>query len=158
MATYFFASNVGELEMEIENGNITRMYFIDSKSSRPKVSAPEQVRTSLERYFTGDAYALHDLSIAPEGTHFQQLVWKKLRQIRYGMQSTYQELAQRMGSPHGYRAVASACRANPILLIIPCHRVLRKNGSLAGYSGGIARKRRLIDHESGATMDLPASK
>jgi len=81
------------------------------------------------------------------GTAFQQQVWELLRKIPAGATSTYTEIAKRLGKPSAVRAVASACAANPISVAIPCHRVVRSDGSLAGYYWGIERKRRLLDRE-----------
>ncbi|TIT44933.1 MAG: methylated-DNA--[protein]-cysteine S-methyltransferase [Mesorhizobium sp.] len=82
------------------------------------------------------------------GTHFQQRVWEALRTIPCGAKVTYTALARRLGMPDGARAVATACAANAIALGIPCHRVLRADGSLSGYRWGIERKRALLEREA----------
>jgi AraC family transcriptional regulator of adaptative response/methylated-DNA-[protein]-cysteine methyltransferase len=89
--------------------------------------------------------------IAPEGTEMQRKVWHELRQIAFGTTITYTELARRMDQPKAVRAVANACGANPISLIIPCHRVVRMGGDLGGYRWGIARKQLLLDLERART-------
>lgn len=81
------------------------------------------------------------------GTPFQQRVWKLMCQIPRGQTCSYRELAQRAGRPRAVRAVANACARNPIGILVPCHRVLRSDGSLGGYGWGLARKRRLLDCE-----------
>jgi AraC family transcriptional regulator, regulatory protein of adaptative response / methylated-DNA-[protein]-cysteine methyltransferase len=82
------------------------------------------------------------------GTAFQQRVWQALRDIPPGTTTTYTALAQRLGAPNAVRAVASACAANPVAIAIPCHRVVRRDGALAGYRWGIERKRALLDREA----------
>jgi AraC family transcriptional regulator, regulatory protein of adaptative response / methylated-DNA-[protein]-cysteine methyltransferase len=89
-----------------------------------------------------------DLPLDIRGTAFQERVWQALNKIRAGETITYTELARRIGSPQAVRAVAAACAANRIAVAIPCHRVVRKSGSLAGYRWGIERKRQLIERES----------
>lgn len=88
------------------------------------------------------------LPLAPRGTDFQLRVWQALGQIAPGHTLSYTELAQRIGAPRAVRAVAGACAANPLAVAIPCHRVLRRDGALAGYRWGEARKRRLLDQEA----------
>lgn len=89
------------------------------------------------------------LPLAPAGTAFQQQVWQALGQIPPGSTSTYQALAAAIGRPGSARAVAGACAANPLAVVVPCHRVVRANGSLSGYRWGVDRKRRLLERERG---------
>ena len=88
-----------------------------------------------------------DLSTDIHGTEFQEAVWRSIRSIPYGSTVTYSQIAEQIGRPSATRAVANACGKNPIPLIIPCHRVIRKNGDLGGYGLGIERKKNLIEHE-----------
>lgn len=88
-----------------------------------------------------------ELRLDVRGTDFQQKVWRVLREIPPGTTTSYAEVARRIGSPKALRAVAGACAANVLALAIPCHRVLRSNGSLSGYRWGMARKRALLDRE-----------
>jgi len=90
---------------------------------------------------------LPHLKLDPQGTPFQQQVWSALRQIPVGKTITYQALAERIGSPRAVRAVAGACAANPIAVLIPCHRVVRSDGGLSGYRWGVQRKRALLESE-----------
>jgi len=85
-----------------------------------------------------------ELPLNLAGTAFQQQVWQMLQQIPYGETLSYSQLAERLGMPSAVRAVASACGANQLALLIPCHRVVRKNGDLSGYRWGVARKRQLL--------------
>lgn len=102
-----------------------------------------QVAAFIDR--PGSALAL---PLAPQGTPFQQRVWQALAQIAPGHTLSYTELALRIGSPRAVRAVAGACAANPLAVAIPCHRVLRRDGALAGYRWGEARKRALLEREA----------
>jgi len=88
-----------------------------------------------------------ELPIDPRGSGFQRLVWDQLRAIPYGTTRTYGELARALGRPSASRAVGTANGANPISIIVPCHRVIARTGALTGYAGGIAAKRWLLEHE-----------
>jgi AraC family transcriptional regulator, regulatory protein of adaptative response / methylated-DNA-[protein]-cysteine methyltransferase len=90
-----------------------------------------------------------DLPLDIRGTAFQQRVWQALRQIPAGATASYAEVAEKIGAPEAFRAVAGACASNPIALAIPCHRVVRTDGALSGYRWGVARKRALLDREAG---------
>jgi AraC family transcriptional regulator of adaptative response/methylated-DNA-[protein]-cysteine methyltransferase len=88
-----------------------------------------------------------NLALDARGTAFQMCVWEELRRIPRGQRISYGELARRIGRPKAARAVARACATNPLAILIPCHRVVRENGDLAGYRWGIERKRRLLEQE-----------
>ncbi len=105
----------------------------------------------LAEYFAGGRRAF-DLPLAPRGSAFQQRVWEQLRLIDYGHTISYGELASRIGDPNAARAVGLANGANPIAIIIPCHRVIGTDGSLTGYGGGIDRKRTLLELEGAAAV------
>ncbi|WP_433972464.1 methylated-DNA--[protein]-cysteine S-methyltransferase [Tunturiibacter lichenicola] len=111
-----------------------------------KISA--RLTEAINRYFAGDLAALDTLPVATSGTPFQRSVWRALRDIPFGTTITYAALAQKIGRPAAVRAVGLANGANPIGVIVPCHRVIGTNGSLTGYGGGIDRKRWLLKHES----------
>lgn len=89
----------------------------------------------------------HDLPLDIRGTAFQQKVWAALRGVPAGRTATYTEIARRVGSPNAIRAVAAACAANPLAVAVPCHRVVRLDGNLAGYRWGLARKQELLERE-----------
>ena len=97
----------------------------------------------LDEYFAGKRRTF-DLPLAPKGTPFQLAVWHALLEVPYGDTVTYAELARRIGKPNAVRAVGAANGANPIPVIIPCHRVIGSNGTLTGYGGGIERKQWLL--------------
>ena len=108
---------------------------------------PSSVRAALEGYFAGNLSAVNDVGVASAGTPFQQTVWRALRDIPPATTLTYGALAARIGRPSASRAVGAANGANPIAIIVPCHRVIGAQGRLTGYGGGIDRKRWLLDHE-----------
>lgn len=101
----------------------------------------------LEDYFAGRRTTF-DLELAPRGTEFQRKVWRALATIPYGETTTYSALAHAIGKPDAVRAVGAANGKNPISIVVPCHRVIGHDGSLTGYAGGIANKRRLLAIES----------
>lgn len=90
-----------------------------------------------------------ELPLAPAGTAFQHQVWQALRAIPPGSTASYGTIAAAIGHPGSSRAVAGACAANPLAVVVPCHRVVRSDGSLSGYRWGVDRKRRLLDRERG---------
>jgi methylated-DNA-[protein]-cysteine S-methyltransferase len=106
-----------------------------------------EARRQLEAYFAGES---HDFSLplAPEGTPFQRRVWKALEAIPYGETTSYGEIAAAIGSPGSARAVGAANGAKPIPIVVPCHRVIGRDGSLTGYGGGMDRKKTLLALEA----------
>jgi methylated-DNA-[protein]-cysteine S-methyltransferase len=106
----------------------------------------------LESYFAGQLKDF-DLELAPHGTPFQKRVWQELERIPYGTTISYSELAERIGNPKAVRAVGTANGANPLPIVIPCHRVIGADGSLTGYAGGIEIKEALLALE-GTLLDL----
>jgi methylated-DNA-[protein]-cysteine S-methyltransferase len=120
-------------------------------------------REQLDAYFAG-RLARFDVPLAPRGTEFQKAVWHELTTIPFGSTTTYREIAKAIGRPEAVRAVGAANGRNPISIIVPCHRVVGSDGSLVGYAGGIALKRRLLDLERSASaaarvtpLDAPGS-
>jgi methylated-DNA-[protein]-cysteine S-methyltransferase len=109
--------------------------------------APSSVRGKVEAYFDGELGAIAPLVVTTGGTEFQRSVWSALREIPAGETLTYGALAARIARPKAVRAVGLANGANPVGVVVPCHRVIGANASLTGYAGGIARKRWLLAHE-----------
>jgi len=109
--------------------------------------APAEIRRALEAYFAGELDRLDGIDCATAGTAFQRAVWAGLRAIRPGETLSYGALAARLGVPRAVRAVGLANGANPISVVVPCHRVIGADGRLTGYGGGLARKRWLLAHE-----------
>jgi len=109
--------------------------------------AASPVRHAIEAYYAGALAALADLPVQTRGTAFQREVWAALRTIPMGKTTTYGHLAIQLGRPKAMRAVGMANGANPVSIIVPCHRVIGANASLTGYGGGLERKRWLLRHE-----------
>lgn len=147
MITYY-QSPIGFLEIRGTAENITAVNFVDSETKQS-----DQVSTllagcvqQLDEYFHHKRWEF-DLPLSPQGTSFQQSVWDELRKIPYGLTVSYLEIGKRIGNPKAVRAIGSANGANPIPILIPCHRVIGANGKLVGYGGGIWRKEWLLKHE-----------
>src|SRR4051812_25997091 len=117
--------------------------------------APADLLRRLRRYFEGDLGALDGIAWRTGGTLFQRKVWKALTKIQPGETLNYGALAASLGCSTAVRAVGAANGANPISVVVPCHRVIGADGSLTGYGGGIARKRWLLRHEGAAFRDAP---
>jgi methylated-DNA-[protein]-cysteine S-methyltransferase len=110
-------------------------------------TAPSAVRHALARYFAGEFAALGEVAWATAGTAFQRAVWAALVRIPCGQTTTYGALAVQLGRPAAMRAVGAANGANPISIVVPCHRLVGANGALTGYGGGLPRKQWLLRHE-----------
>jgi len=117
---------------------------------------PKAIRSAIEAYFDGDLSAIDKLPVKTGGTPFQRDVWRLLRLIPAGKTTTYGKLAARLGVPNAARAVGMANGANPIGVIVPCHRVIGSDASLTGYGGGLPRKQWLLTHE-GAAFRVPVT-
>ncbi len=112
------------------------------------IQAPTAIATVLMRYFEGDFAALDGLTTVTAGTDLQRRVWQALRRIPVGQTTSYGKLASELGlSPRAAIAIGAANGANPISIIVPCHRVIASNGELRGYAGGLHRKHWLLKHE-----------
>lgn len=148
-------SPLGSLTISERDGAIVAL---DWHIARPTAATPLLRRASeqLAEYFAGQRQVF-DLPLAPQGSAFQQSVWRRMMQIPYGHVMTYGALAQAVGSAP--RAVGGACGRNPIAIIIPCHRVVGGSGALTGYSGagGINTKQFLLELEGALTPGLRIS-
>ncbi|HEY3919011.1 MAG TPA: methylated-DNA--[protein]-cysteine S-methyltransferase [Stellaceae bacterium] len=126
---------------------LRRYYGADAAALHEgKRAAP--ARRALQAYFAGELDAVADLPVATNGTDFQRLVWDALRRIPAGQTLSYGGLAARIGRPTASRAVGLANGANPIPIVVPCHRVIGADASLTGFGSGLARKRWLLEHEN----------
>lgn len=114
--------------------------------STPVPSPLEKATDQVEKYFNGSLKSF-DLNLNLQGTPFQKAVWKELMEIPWGHRLTYMQLANKLKNPTAVRAVAAAIGKNPLLVVIPCHRVIGSNGSLTGYAAGLQRKQWLLEHE-----------
>lgn len=119
---------------------------------RPAARAPAAAH--LAAYFAGELGALDAVEVEARGTPFQEEVWAALRRVPAGTTVTYGELAARLGRPGASRAVGHASGQNPVAIVVPCHRVVGARGALAGYAGGLEKKRWLLAHEAPRTLAL----
>jgi methylated-DNA-[protein]-cysteine S-methyltransferase len=126
---------------------LMRRYYRDTNISFREVTRKSAARRALDAYFAGELAAIEALETATNGTPFQHDVWGALRRIPSGRTLSYGGLATRIGRPAAVRAVGLANGANPIAIVVPCHRVIGADASLTGYGGGIERKRWLLEHE-----------
>jgi methylated-DNA-[protein]-cysteine S-methyltransferase len=116
---------------------------------------PARLRDALARYFEGDLAAFDGIEAVARGTAFQERVWGALRKIPAGRTASYADIAQQIGQPTAVRAVGLANGRNPVPIIIPCHRIIGRDGSLTGFGGGLERKAWLLRHEGALdTLDL----
>ncbi len=155
MSYGYCATPLGNLRIEAEAGALTSVMFTDQSPLTEEVcGCPliERAKQALTEYFAG-CRPIFDLPLSPRGTLFQQRVWKALQTIPYGKTVSYSEIAHAIGMPAACRAVGKAVGANPLLILIPCHRVVRTNGELGGFSCGIERKKYLLWLESKKNVD-----
>ena len=127
-----------------------RWYPREPRERRPIPS----IAALLRRYFEGDIHAIDTIGVELNGTEFQKAVWTALRRIPVGTTVSYSTLAKRIGHSSAVRAVGTANGANPVAIVVPCHRVVGADGSLTGYGGGLDRKQWLLSHEGVARPTL----
>ena len=154
-----FSSPIGVLWAAVDgDGTVKRFSFgrygIPADAIEDK-AAIAPVREQVEEYFAGDRKTF-DLRLEPDGTEFQRDVWNGLLAIPFGKTLSYGQLAEKVGYAGAFRAVGAANGANPIALIIPCHRVIGSDGRLTGFGGGIPTKAALLAHEGVISPDLAA--
>ena len=113
----------------------------------------DELSRQLRAYFAGEL-RVFDLPLNPQGTAFQKRVWQHLCAIPFGVTQSYRQVADAIGTPDAVRAVGAANGANPIPIVIPCHRVIGTSGKLVGYGGGLPLKKRLLELEGAWTADL----
>lgn len=139
---------LGNLKIEADDEFITSVLFIEEGE---EVGSDNELinkcANQLNEYFNGSRKEF-DLPLYPNGTPFQQQVWEKLNKVIFGATKSYGDLAIELGDMKKVRAVGTANGANPIAIIIPCHRIIAGNGDLTGYAGGLWRKKWLLEHES----------
>lgn len=142
-------SPVGNLEIIGSESALQEIGFLgDTKKISPEIpEGLQEIVQQLNEYFFGNRKTF-DLELHPSGTDFQNRVWNELTKIPFGKTISYLDLAKNLGNPKVIRAAASANGKNPIPIIIPCHRVIGSDGSLTGFSGGLDRKKWLLEHEN----------
>jgi methylated-DNA-[protein]-cysteine S-methyltransferase len=124
-----------------------RLHYGAAGFSLTPAKDPAGLATAISAYFAGDLRAIDELEVATGGTAFQRRVWQALRRVPCGAPTTYGALAREIGHPTAVRAVGHANGANPVSVVVPCHRLVGSTGALTGYGGGLTRKRWLLDHE-----------
>lgn len=146
------ATPIGPLYVITDGKNVYGVHFERQDNLEGNVSTTAakqmvtQVARQLNEYFVGKRLKF-ELSLSPEGTDFQKLVWKQLAKIPYAKTTSYQDIAKAIGHPKAIRAVGSANGKNPFCVIVPCHRVIASDGTLGGYSGGVKIKEQLLGIE-----------
>lgn len=149
MAELYMDSPVGRLRLLEEDCVLTGLYFWNGpEAAQTSTALLGRVREQLEAYFAG-ALREFDIPLRLGGTEFQHAIWEALRGIPYGTTCTYGDIAGRIGRPKAVRAVGHAIGRNPISIIVPCHRVIGKDGTLTGFAGGLSAKARLLEIEGG---------
>lgn len=143
-----FETPIGFVRVVANDSGIRSIGFHQQPEAEPNASpVTDEAIYQLRSYFLGELLEF-SLPIAPNGTMFEREVWSQLSKVPYASTCTYLDIAKRMNNPKAIRAVGRANGANPIAIVIPCHRVVGADGSLTGYSGELRRKRWLLDHEA----------
>ncbi len=151
---------LGDIELIGTDIAVTAMYCLEGSDIKPNVAEArvnaaltetppmilQQCIAELDEYFRGDRREF-TIPLAPEGSEFERRVWSALQEVPFGITASYSDLTARMGDMNAIRAVAAANGRNPIWILIPCHRIIGKNGDLTGYAGGLWRKEWLLKHE-----------
>lgn len=157
----FYESPLGTILLVADDNNLFGLWFLNQKHYMKNINERlvkndeleifKKVKRYLDNYFKGKNKSVIDVNLKPIGTHFQKIVWKELIKIPYGKTWTYTDVLnnvnKKMRRKTSVRVVASAISRNPISILIPCHRVIGKDGDLKGYAGGIERKASLIKLE-----------
>ena len=145
--TYMSFENIS-LEIITENDKLKRIEFVKSyQEANEDDSFQKKIKKELLEYFEGKRRKF-GIPLEVEGTEFQKKVWVEMAKIPFGETMSYGELAEKIGCPKGARAVGLACNKNKIPIIIPCHRVVGKNGNLTGFAGGLDVKAQLLKLEN----------
>jgi O-6-methylguanine DNA methyltransferase len=153
-------SPIGPLTLAAHDGRVCLLHFGDDQAEvRARLARwypgatiehhadPAAAAGALHAYFAGDVDVLDRLPVEMNGTTFQKRVWEALRGVRAGATAAYADVARTIAAPMSVRAVGAANGANPVAVIVPCHRIIGTNGSLTGYGGGLERKQWLLRHE-----------
>lgn len=158
----YFETKIGSMIAIADDRSLYLLEFVDRpeteyevKRLRQRMNLPivmgessllSQLQREMALYFEGKLNVF-TIPLVLQGTSFQKTVWQALLMIPYGETRSYAEIANEIGMPTAFRAVANANRANSLAIIVPCHRVIKSNGDLCGYGGGVARKEWLLNHE-----------
>lgn len=153
---YMFESPIGVLELIEEDGSITNLYLkygkdLPIKSCKPHSDLIYEAYKQINEYFAGKRMVF-ELPLNLKGTIFQQKVWHELQNIPYGETRSYQDIAISIDNEKAVRAVGQANNRNPVIIIVPCHRVINKNGTIGGFGCGIETKKYLLGLEQRITL------
>ena len=141
------SSPLGNIFLSTQDDSISELRFTTEEVSKePLNSLLSEAKKQLDDYFSGTRKTFN-LPVVLSGTPFQYQVWEAVNKIPFGQTTSYLKLSQALGNPAAIRAVGTAIGANPILVIIPCHRIIGTNGQLTGYAGGLDRKEKLLELE-----------
>lgn len=154
MNNYYFTkdTSIGKITVEEIDEYISGIYFGDFSEISDEIYMKKNTETienvflQLEEYFEGKRQEF-DIKILMRGTEFQKKVWNALMEIPYGKAVSYKYIAEKIGNPNASRAVGNANNKNRIMILIPCHRVIGKDGKLVGYAGGLDKKKKLLEIE-----------
>ena len=142
----YFKSEIGIIKIGVSGGAVCEIGIADCLGESAPSALADRAFKEISEYLNGKRKAF-DFPIAPKGTDFQKKVWSALREIPYGKTKTYGEIAADIGSSKAARAVGNACNKNPLLIAVPCHRILGADGSLTGFAAGTQTKRYLLELE-----------
>jgi len=149
MNEYFdhFETPLGLMEIRANNAAVLSINFVETVQQKRTNKVTDLAKSELLEYFDGERKTFN-LPLAPEGTDFQQQVWKALTTVKYGDTCSYSDIANKIKNPKAVRAVGAANGKNPMTIVVPCHRIIGQDGSLTGYASGTKRKAWLLEHES----------
>lgn len=147
--TFSYSTNLGDIVIVEDGSSIVRIFFgkaLPEDAVQLETPLLKKAYSQIYEFLRGDRVAF-DLPIKLYGTPFQVSVWSSLLEIPYGETRSYSEIASEVGKVNSQRAVGSACSKNPILLVVPCHRVISSSGAVSGYAAGVHLKKRLLELE-----------
>ena len=151
--SYSFQSPIGFLTICEQDNQLTRLYLdnqdrgiLQSRNFEYHSDFLHEVYHQLNEYFAGKR-KIFDLPVDSKGTAFQKAVWRELQKIPYGETRSYEDIAVAIGNKNAVRAIGQANGRNPIMIVVPCHRVIRKNGDISGFACGVEAKRYLLNLE-----------
>lgn len=143
----YYSSEIGIIEINCSEDSVISLKFVKEKGESTEINEIlDKTYRQIDEYFSGKRKSF-DLKLKLQGTEFQKKVWNELTKIPYGKTVTYKDIATRIGNEKAVRAVGNSNNKNKIPIIIPCHRVIGKNGKLVGYAGGLDKKQWLLNHE-----------
>lgn len=150
MCVRYVETEIGLIGIREKDQGITEIFFADQEMEQQQTEQPTELLLRAEKqlleYLAGKRTTF-DLPLTPIGTEFQKSVWNALQTIPYGQTASYKMIAEQIGKPKACRAVGLANNRNPIVIVIPCHRVIGSNGRLVGYGGGLPIKQHLLELE-----------